>query len=144
MAARERERVEPCGVSPRRTAASSLVMSTAAVPSVICDEFPAVITPPSGWNDGLSAARRSSDESGRMPSSRCHHLAAVCGTHGQRDDLVIEATFVCGAWRAGETPAAPVSSSSRARPHFSAISSAEMPWGTRFGYRSCSFGPNGL
>ena len=56
------------GVRPSSFAFSSLMMSTAAAPSVICDELPAVITP-SGLNAGFSVASFSIDESGRMPSS---------------------------------------------------------------------------
>ena len=47
---------------------SSLMMSTAEAPSVICDELPAV-TLPSGLNAGFSLASVSAVVSGRMPSS---------------------------------------------------------------------------
>ena len=57
------------GVRPRLVARSSLMMSTAEAPSVICDELPAVIFPPSGLKAGFSLASTSSELSGRMPSS---------------------------------------------------------------------------
>ena len=56
------------GFRPSSFAFSSLMISTAAAPSVICDELPAVITP-SGLNAGFSVASFSTFESGRMPSS---------------------------------------------------------------------------
>ena len=58
------------GVRPSLFAFFSLMMSTAAAPSVICDELPAVITPPSGLNAGFSRASFSRLVSVRMPSSR--------------------------------------------------------------------------
>ena len=82
------------GVSPSRPAASSLVTSTAAAPSVICDELPAVITP-SGLNAGFSAASRSGDVSGRMPSSTTSSVSASLGRPA-RHDLALEAAFVGG------------------------------------------------
>ena len=57
------------GVRPRAAAFSSLMMRTAEAPSVICEELPAVILPPSGLKAGLRPARTSSEVSGRMPSS---------------------------------------------------------------------------
>jgi hypothetical protein len=45
------------------------MMSTPAAPSVIWDELPAVIRPPSGLNAGLSPANVSTVVSGRIPSS---------------------------------------------------------------------------
>ena len=56
------------GVRPSSLAFSSLMISSAAEPSVICDEFAAVTTP-SGLKAGFSLASVSIDESGRMPSS---------------------------------------------------------------------------
>ncbi len=56
------------GVRPSSLAFSSLMTSSAAEPSVICDEFAAVTTP-SSLNAGFSLASVSIEESGRMPSS---------------------------------------------------------------------------
>jgi len=47
---------------------SGVISSTAAAPSEICEEFPAVIFP-SSLKAGLSAASFSSEVSGRMPWS---------------------------------------------------------------------------
>ena len=55
------------GVSPSAAAFSSLMMSIAAAPSVIC-ELLAAVTRPSSLNDGLSVASFSTVDS-RMPSS---------------------------------------------------------------------------
>ena len=57
------------GRRPSALAFSSLMMSTAEAPSVICDELPAVTLPPSGLKAGFRLARASTVESGRMPSS---------------------------------------------------------------------------
>ena len=83
-------------MSPSRAAASSLVTSTAAAPSLICDEFPAVITP-SGLNAGLSAASRSAVVSGRMPSSTVITPRRTVDAHRHRHELAVEAGFVRGA-----------------------------------------------
>ena len=56
------------GVRPSSLAFSSLMISTAEAPSVICEELPAV-TLPSGLNAGLSLASVSTVVPGRMPSS---------------------------------------------------------------------------
>ena len=66
------------GVRPSSFAFSSLMISTAAAPSVICDELAAVITP-SGLNAGFSVRELLDVESGRMPSSRVTTLLAVVG-----------------------------------------------------------------
>jgi hypothetical protein len=57
------------GRRPRALAFSSLMISTAEAPSVICEELPAVTLPPSGLKAGLSLASVSTVLSGRMPSS---------------------------------------------------------------------------
>ena len=54
--------------TPTAFAFSSLMISTAEAPSVICDEFPAV-TFPSSLKAGFSLASLSMRLSGRMPSS---------------------------------------------------------------------------
>ena len=78
------------------------MISTAAAPSVICDELPAVTTP-SGLNAGLRLARRLERRARRMPSSSVciasvYELAGLLvvrlGPHG--DDLVVEAALVGG------------------------------------------------
>ena len=56
------------GVSPRSRARVSLITTTAAAPSLICDELPAV-TVPLTWNAGRSFASASTDVSRRGPSS---------------------------------------------------------------------------
>ena len=56
------------GVSPSALALSADISSTAAAPSEICDELPAVILP-SGLNAGLSCESFSRSVSGRMPWS---------------------------------------------------------------------------
>ncbi len=120
------------GVRPSRAAASSLVTSTAAAPSLICDEFPAV-TNPSGLNAGLSVASRSRVVSGRMPSSAVigrDFPSTTIGTgtssRSKRASAVARAARCCDS-------SANASSCSRVKPHFSAMSSAEIPCGTRFG-----------
>ena len=54
------------GFSPSALALSAAMSSTAAAPSEICDELPAVILP-SGLKAGLRLASASSVVSGRMP-----------------------------------------------------------------------------
>ena len=105
------------------------MMRAAAAPSVICDELPAVTTP-SGLNAGLSLARVSRLESGRMPSSArssCFSpsTSTVIGmiSRSKRPSWVARAAFL---WLSTLNP----SRASRLRLHFSAINSAEMPCGT--------------
>ena len=64
-------RIRARGVRPSASAFSRDISSTAAAPSEICDELPAVIRP-SGLNAGLSCESASRVVSGRMPWS------AVC------------------------------------------------------------------
>ena len=107
------------------------MMSDAAAPSVICDELPAVITPSSGLNAGFSLASFSTDESGRMPSSRVIvsvPSSVMIGTgtisRSKRPSSVARAARRCDSTENA-------SFSSRLMFHFSAMSSAEMPCGTR-------------
>ena len=65
------------GVRPSSLARSSVISSTAAAPSEICDELPAVCTP-SGRATGFSVASFSSDVS-RRPSSRATRCVAPVG-----------------------------------------------------------------
>jgi len=120
------------------------MMRSAADPSVICDELPAVTRPPSstGLNDGFSDASFSSDVS-RMPSS-VDIIAPSASSTGtisfwKRPSLVARAALCCE-----RKPKR--SRSSREIFHFSLINSAEMPWFTRPPsalYRSCTRGPIG-
>ncbi len=130
--ARAKARTRARGVSPRRVAASSLVIRTAAAPSLICDELPAVTTP-SGLNAGFSAARRAAVVSGRMPSSSVITMVVPSTLTGTgTSSRSNRASAVACAARCCE-PSAYSSSSSRESAHFSAMSSAEMPCGTRSG-----------
>ena len=56
------------GVRPRASAFSRVIRSTAAAPSEICEELPAV-TLPSSLNTGFSCESASRLVSGRMPWS---------------------------------------------------------------------------
>ena len=84
------------GRRPSALAFSSLMMSTAEAPSVICEELPAVTLPPSGLKAGLSLASVSTVLSGRMPSSAVSSSSvsvALVVADGHRDDLVLEAAL---------------------------------------------------
>ncbi len=97
---------------------------------MICDEFAAVMTP-SALNAGLSLPRVSSEESGRMPSSRV--IVSVPSSVSTRTGTISRAkrpsSVARAALRCDSTEKA--SFSSRGMLHFSATSSAEMPCGTR-------------
>ncbi len=118
------------GFSPSSSAFSRLMISTAAAPSVICDELPAV-TMPSGLNAGFSPASTSGVVVGRMPSSRrmistepSSFLTSIgMISFSKRPSSVARAARACES-------AAYWSISSRVMSHFSAIISAEMPCGT--------------
>ena len=116
------------GVSPSAAAFSSLMISTADAPSVICDELPAVTRPPSssGRNDGLSLPSDSIVVS-RRPSSALTSAPSAPSTgrisRSKRPSVVARCAR-CWDW------APKRSMSSRVMPHLSAISSAEMPCGT--------------
>ena len=121
------------GVRPRLVARSSLMMSTAAAPSVICDELPAVTLPSSFLKAGLSWASVSTVVSGRMPSS-VSTMSPV-----SLPSSSFSTTGTISRWKRPSAVAraarcwlvAPKRSrSSRDSPHLSAMSSAEMPWGT--------------
>src|SRR5262245_38048481 len=129
------------GVSPSLLAASSLATSTAAAPSVIWEEFPAVTTP-SGLNAGLSPASRSSVVSRRTPSSTTSRSPPSSVAEMPTISRSNRPSSMARAARSCERRAN-ASSSSRDRPHCSAIISADSPCGTRPGNRSCMRGPNG-
>src|SRR6266566_4181621 len=117
------------GSSPRRPAALSPATSTAAAPSQICDEFPAV-TFPSGRNAGFSAARAAAEVSRRGVSSTPSTTPA-CGfvrSIGTISSSKRPSSAAAVARRCDSSENA--SSSSRLNPHSSAITSAESPWGT--------------
>ena len=71
------------GRRPSEDARSSLMISTAAAPSEICDDVPAVTVPVSE-KAGLSAASFSSEVSRRTPSSalKSPRTSAAPGTSG--------------------------------------------------------------
>ena len=75
------------------------MISTAAAPSVICDEFAAVITP-SGLNAGLSLASFSIVGVGTDAFVLGHRLFAVVGRDRDRQDLPVEAALFGGPGRA--------------------------------------------
>ena len=117
------------GSRPSSDAFCSEAMSTAAEPSTICDEFPAVTTP-SGMNAGCSDAIFSSVVS-RIASSTAKRVrvsvavppppSAAGHVEVDRDDLLLEAPLVARARRArmrlvastGRAPRARASTSSR-------------------------------
>jgi hypothetical protein len=103
------------------------MISAADAPSVIWLELPAV-TLPSSLNDGFSLPSDSTVVSGRIPSSATTGSPSAPFTamisFWKRPSAVARAAR-CWLW------AANVSRSSRLRPHFSAMSSAEIPCGTR-------------
>ena len=79
------------GVRPSASAFSRDISSTAAAPSEICDELPAVMRP-SGLNAGLSWESFSSVVSGRMPWS-----VVTSAVDLDRHDLALEPALVGGA-----------------------------------------------
>ena len=110
--------------------------STAAAPSEICDELPAVIRP-SSLKTGFNAARASSDVSGRMPwSATWVEPLTLKGTvsRSKRPSSVALAASWCER-------SASSSSSERGISHWSAIISAPRPWPTMLCF-SMSFGVN--
>ena len=117
------------GSSPSRSHADSLAISTAAAPSQIWLEFPAVIRP-SGTNAGASAASASADVSRRGVSST-PTSAPTCGfvtSTGTISRSKRPSSIAATARRCDSSEKA--SSSSREKPHSSAITSAEIPCGT--------------
>src|SRR6266568_1394393 len=62
--------IRATGTRPSSAAFSLVVISSAAEPSEICEELPAVITPPSGLKTVLSAPRAATVLPRRTPSSR--------------------------------------------------------------------------
>jgi hypothetical protein len=114
------------GVRPSPRALSALMSMTAAAPSEICDEVPAVIRP-SALNTGSSRASASSVVSGRMPWSRSIRVPPFSiGTISRSNRL----SSVARCARRCDSSAS-WSSSDRGISQRSAISSADKPCGTR-------------
>ena len=68
----------PSGVSPRSRACAADITMTAAAPSLVCEELPAV-TVPLAWKAGRSLASASADVSRRGPSSTANAIWRVIG-----------------------------------------------------------------
>ena len=122
------------GRSPRAFALSSLMISTAAAPSEICDEVPAVTVPVSE-KAGRRAANFSSDVSRRMPSSasRSPVTSAAPGTSGctrASSGTISLANRPSSVARAARWWEVSANRSISSRPIFQrrAISSAHSPW----------------
>ncbi len=111
------------GVRPRAAAFSDVIISSAAAPSEICDEFPAVMMLPSSFSTVFSPASVSTDEPGRMPSS-----AATTVPSGRVTGAIWASNRppACAAaarsWEVAENSSAAV----RESPHRCAIISAPM------------------
>ena len=128
------------GVRPSSAAFSSLMISTAEAPSVICELLAAVTLPPwsSGTKAGFSLARLSMEES-RMPSSaRSTSSVSMSSPVSLSRGLAAIGTISLSKRPSSRARAAfcwlrrpKASRSSRLRPHFSAMTSAETPWGMR-------------
>ena len=113
------------GARPSSSAFSRAMSSTAAAPSEICDELPAV-TVPSSLNAGLSAASASRVVSRRMPWSVARSSPSASSgmiSRSKRPSSVARTASWCE-----RRPRA--SCSERGISHCFAISSAEMPCGT--------------
>jgi hypothetical protein len=66
------------GFAPSERASSAEVMATAAAPSLVCDELPAV-TVPCAWNAGFSDASAVNEVSRRGPSSVSKVISFTAG-----------------------------------------------------------------
>ena len=119
-------RIRARGLSPRACAFSRVISSTAAAPSEICDELPAVILP-SGLNAGLRPASVSSVVSGRMPWSLTY-VSPLTGT-----GTISRSNFPSSVarWASWCDRTASSSSSAREISQRSAIISAPSPCPTR-------------
>ena len=117
-------RMRARGVSPSSSAFSRAINSTAAAPSEICEELPAVTEPPS-LKAGFSAASASRLVSRRMPWS----AAIVCPSTriGMISRSKRPSSVARAASRCERKPSS--SCSARVTSQRSAISSAERPWG---------------
>ena len=132
------------GSSPSRPTAASLAISTAAEPSTICDELPAVTTP-SGRNAGLSAASAAAEVSRRGASSTANTAGAATAAPPACNTVLLASSPVgasgssIGTISRSNLPPSEAasarrcdsseyaSSASRDRCHSSASSSAEVP-----------------
>ena len=126
---RPKETKRARGSRPSRDAADSLVTRTAAAPSTIWLELPAVTTP-SGRNAGWSDASRSAEVSRRGASSTPTRTAAPAAptSTGTISFSNRPSSIAATARRCDSSEYA--SSCSRPSPHSLAITSAEMPCGT--------------
>src|SRR5947209_311796 len=127
--ARPNETKRARGSRSSRSTARPLATSTAAAPSQIWLEFPAVILP-SGRKAGRSAASASRDVSARGVSS-VSTRTPTCGFETSTGTISFAnrpSSDAATARRCDSSEYA--SSSSRVSPHSSAITSAEMPSGT--------------
>ena len=93
--ARAKETNRARGRNPSSLALSSLMIRTAAAPSEICDELPAV-TSPSSLKAGWSVASFSREVSRRIPSSWRTSLGPGLAADGDRHDLGFEASLLRG------------------------------------------------
>ena len=125
------------GRKPSDDARSSLMISTAAAPSEICDDVPAVTVPVSE-KAGCSAASFSSEVSRRTPSSTSSRpcTSAAPGTSGctrASSGTISPAKRPSSAARAARWCDRSASSSISSRETFQrrAISSAHSPWWMR-------------
>ena len=143
-------RVDPGpGPQPQLAAISSLISSSAAAPSVICDELPAVTFHSiSGKRSAISGvpktafspASRSTVVSGRIDSS-----ALDLGPRRPSPSRPRRRTPPAARPPPPARASAPHTrrARTRERPHLSATSSAETPCGTRPGNRSATPAPHG-
>ncbi len=112
------------GVSPRAAAASSLMRTTAAAPSVICEELPAVMVP-SPPNAGRSPASDSAVVSARSPSSALTTVGPF--RPGTENGSISSAWMSAAAAKRWCDPAAHASCSARAMPSEPLRSSVDDP-----------------
>ena len=117
------------GVRPRAAAFSAVIISTAAAPSLICDELPAVCTP-SGRATGLRLASASRVVS-RRPSSRSTRWVVPVGLPSSSTSGASTATTWLSKRPSAQAVAArccearpKASVSARVTPHLSAMRSA--------------------
>ncbi len=114
---------------------SSLMIKMAEAPSVICEELAAVTWPFSGSKAGLSLARDSREESGRMPSSAVTSSPVSMTWLVSRSKRFSATGMISFSKRPSAVAVAArwwlctekASMSSRVIPHFWAMSSAEVP-----------------
>ena len=120
------------GSFPSRSARSFVPTTTQAAPSLIDDELPAVTVPPLR-NAGCSLAMRSSEASGRGPSSEWTVTGSPFGCGASTVTISSSKRPASrGGHRAAVRPNAKASWSSRETPHFSATFSPVWPMPNRW------------